>query len=93
MESFVIYVLDLTWWIGIDLTMAVEPMIEQRVGYGSSIMMTLMATVIGLVITYWWQQSKRYVKLGNRIPGPPKVPFIGNAHYFIGKNHNGEFSG
>ncbi|CAD7091338.1 unnamed protein product [Hermetia illucens] len=68
--------------------MAVEPMIEQRVGYGSSIMMTLMATVIGLVITYWWQQSKRYVKLGNRIPGPPKVPFIGNAHYFIGKNHN-----
>lgn len=49
----------------------------------------LIATTIGLVILYWHNQTKRLVKYGNRIPGPPTLPIIGNAHYVIGKSHNG----
>nr|UZE89940.1 cytochrome P450 CYP4G280 [Chrysoperla zastrowi sillemi] len=32
-----------------------------------------------LVIYYYWEQNKRFARLGNAIPGPPGVPFLGNA--------------
>lgn len=51
----------------------------------------LIATTIGLVMLYWHTQTKRLAKYGNRIPGPPTLPIIGNAHYVIGKSHNRKY--
>lgn len=55
----------------------------------SPLLIPLIATTIGLVLFYWYQQSRHLVRLGNLMPGPPTLPIIGNAHYVIGKTHNG----
>lgn len=61
-----------------------------HVGYTFPLLLPLIATTIGMVLLYWWQQTKRMVKMGNKIPGPPTLPILGNAHYVIGKTHNGK---
>lgn len=37
-------------------------------------------------------RKKNYFKIVYLIAGPPTLPLLGNAHYVIGKNHNGELS-
>jgi len=69
--------------------MAVEQLVEaSHLGYFSPLVLPLIATTIVLCVAYWWQENKYLAKMGNKIPGPPRLPFIGNAHYFIGKTHN-----
>lgn len=60
------------------------------VGFVFPFILPLIATTVALALYYWHTQSQRMAKIGNLIPGPPTLPFIGNAHYVIGKSHNGE---
>ncbi|XP_055370803.1 cytochrome P450 4g1-like [Condylostylus longicornis] len=69
--------------------MAVEALESSaKMGFYSPIFLGLVTTIASLVAVYWWQQNKRFVKMGNAIPGPTSLPFIGNAHLVVGKTHN-----
>lgn len=46
------------------------------------VFMTLAVVATGLF--HIWMQSRRYVKLGNLIPGPKAYPLIGNANMLLG---------
>lgn len=50
------------------------------------ICMTLV--VVASVLFHLWMQSRRYVKLGNMMPGPKAYPLIGNANMLLGKSHD-----
>ncbi|XP_055637950.1 cytochrome P450 4g15-like [Toxorhynchites rutilus septentrionalis] len=44
--------------------------------------------IIAVTLFHLWMQSRRYVKLGNKIPGPKAYPLIGNANMVLGKSHD-----
>ncbi|KXJ83027.1 cytochrome P450 4g15 [Aedes albopictus] len=50
------------------------------------IFMTLV--LVASALFHFWMMSRRYVQLGNKIPGPRAYPFIGNANMLLGMNHN-----
>lgn len=58
---------------------------------GIGYMFPLVVITIGLMMSYWYSVNRRFVKYGNKLPGPATLPIIGNAHYVIGKNHNGMY--
>lgn len=71
--------------------MSVAPLDKEAgIGFVFPFILPLIATTVALALYYWHTQTQRLAKYGNLIPGPPTLPFLGNAHYVIGKNHNGE---
>lgn len=69
--------------------MAVEQMIEGST-FTSPLVLPLIATVVALAVVHFWQQNRRERKIGDLIPGPPTIPLVGNAHYFLNMNNDGE---
>uniref|UniRef100_A0A1L8E432 Putative cytochrome n=1 Tax=Nyssomyia neivai TaxID=330878 RepID=A0A1L8E432_9DIPT len=65
-----------------------ESMAESRLGFFSPLMLPLIATTISLTVVYIWMQSQRITKMGHALPGPPTLPFVGNAHILMGKTHS-----
>ena len=59
--------------------MGVEP-ITKSAGllYSSPILLPLLTVFITLFAVHYWMQNRRTGKLGNKIPGPPTLPFIGD---------------
>lgn len=44
---------------------------------------------LGLLAYYfYWKNSRLYI-MGQKIPGPPTIPFFGNAHIVIGFTTHG----
>ncbi|XP_053678240.1 cytochrome P450 4g15-like [Anopheles nili] len=52
--------------------------------------LTVVAVLLAAAGTLFhlWMQTRRYVKLGNLIPGPVAYPLVGNANMLLGKTHN-----
>ncbi|XP_053699360.1 cytochrome P450 4g15-like [Sabethes cyaneus] len=50
------------------------------------VFMTL--AVVATALFHLWMQTRRYVKLGNLIPGPKAYPLIGNANMLLGLSHD-----
>nr|WCC58132.1 cytochrome P450 [Pharsalia antennata] len=49
--------------------------------------MTILIGICTLLIVYeFWFRNLRYVKLGNKMPGPLSIPLIGNAYLAIGQS-------
>lgn len=69
--------------------MAVEQIIEGS-SFMSPLVLPLAAVVIALVTIHFWQLSRRERKFGDLMPGPPTLPILGNAHYFVNMENNGE---
>lgn len=65
-----------------------EAIQSNQVVYSAPIFLGLIGTLTTLLVTYWWQQSQRFVQMGNKIPGLPGYPFIGSAHLVLWKTHN-----
>uniref|UniRef100_A0AAG5DQ35 Cytochrome P450 n=1 Tax=Anopheles atroparvus TaxID=41427 RepID=A0AAG5DQ35_ANOAO len=63
---------------------------EDGVGGSWVLPMTVAAvlTVTAVTLFHLWMQTRRYVKLGNLIPGPVAYPLVGNANMLLGKTHN-----
>lgn len=57
-------------------------------GFFSPLMIPLIAVTVALSLAHFYLQYRRVAKLGNKIPGPPSLPFIGNALMVINKTHN-----
>lgn len=70
--------------------MAVQTINEHTssMAYTFPLILPLIGATVGLTMLYWYSINKRVAKYGNLLPGPPTLPFIGNAHYVIGKTHN-----
>jgi cytochrome P450 family 4 len=62
--------------------MAVEQMIEGST-FSSPLFLPLLTVVATLVALHFWQTTRRERKIGNKIPGPPTIPILGNAHIFM----------
>lgn len=71
--------------------MAVEQIIEGS-SFMSPLLLPLVAVVVALATIHIWQQSRRERKFGDLIPGPPTLPILGNAHYFVNLKNNGTIS-
>nr|QYA71975.1 cytochrome P450 [Anoplophora glabripennis] len=53
----------------------------------SSILMLVLISICTLLIVYeYWFRNLRYVKLGNKMPGPRTIPLLGNAYLAIGQS-------
>lgn len=50
------------------------------------VFMTLV--LVATALFHFWMQTRRYVKLGNMIPGPRAYPLIGNANMLLGLSHD-----
>lgn len=68
--------------------MAVEQLIQSSV-FASPLVMPLLAIVLALTAVHFWQMSRRERKIGDMLPGPPTVPIVGNAHYFLNHTNHG----
>lgn len=67
--------------------MAVEAIIGGS-SFLSPLVMPLVALAFVLASIHFWQLSRRERKFGDLIPGPPTLPILGNAHYFLNMKNN-----
>lgn len=75
------------------MTVDVEHLAGENIRAASGIsfplIIPLIFVTISLALTHLYLQTRRIARLGNKIPGPPTLPIIGNAHYVWNKTHNG----
>lgn len=55
------------------------------------ILAALLVVSAVLYAIHYYQMQSRLRKLGDKIPGPPTVPFLGNALMALGKSPHGEW--
>ncbi|XP_055607198.1 cytochrome P450 4g15-like [Uranotaenia lowii] len=63
----------------------------ERTGLATLAMpIVVLVTLVVMVSSMFhlWMRSRRYVKLGNQMPGPKPYPLIGNANLILGKTHD-----
>uniref|UniRef100_A0A182FJZ7 Uncharacterized protein n=1 Tax=Anopheles albimanus TaxID=7167 RepID=A0A182FJZ7_ANOAL len=65
---------------------AIEP--GSTMGWALSVTVATVLALTAVTLFHLWMQTRRYVKLGNMIPGPAAYPLIGNANMLLGKSHN-----
>ncbi|KAJ8922743.1 hypothetical protein NQ315_007778 [Exocentrus adspersus] len=56
------------------------------ISFSSTIMILLIGILTLLTVYEYWFRNLRYVKMGNKIPGPRAFPIVGNAHIAIGNS-------
>ncbi|KAG5682570.1 hypothetical protein PVAND_011915 [Polypedilum vanderplanki] len=62
--------------------MAVEQIVQSSI-LTSPLVLPLLAIAFVLTAIHFWQMSRRQRKIGDLIPGPPTIPIVGNAHFFL----------
>lgn len=75
------------------MSLDVEHLADETVragGYSLPLILPIIFVTISLTLLHFYLETRRIAKLGNKIPGPPTLPIIGNAHYVWSKTHNGK---
>lgn len=75
------------------MSLDVEHLADEAVrsgGYSLPLILPLIFVTISLTLLHFYLESRRIAIIGNKIPGPPTLPIIGNAHYVWSKTHNGK---
>jgi cytochrome P450 family 4 len=67
----------------VKMTAATEVVAETSTSATSTFYFLLIPALV-LYFLYWKLQRRRYVELGDKIPGPKGYPVIGNALDFLG---------
>lgn len=58
----------------------------------SVLIVIILTSLVGIIAIYYvYFQLLRSTKLGNKLPGLPPVPILGNALEFINKDPKGNF--
>lgn len=70
--------------------MVVEQIIEGSSSFASPLVFPLIVVVLALTAVHFWQINRRERKMGDMFPGPPTLPILGNAHYFVNLKNDGE---
>ncbi|XP_055300649.1 cytochrome P450 4g15-like [Sitodiplosis mosellana] len=74
--------------MGLDVEHLAGETVRSAGGYTFPLILPLIFVTISLALLHVYLQSRRIAKIGNKIPGPPTLPLIGNAHYVWSKTHN-----
>lgn len=77
--------------MGVDAQQMSDENIRSSGGFTSPLMIPLIGVTIALALAHFYLQYRRIAQLGNKIPGPATLPFIGNALLVINKTHNRTF--
>lgn len=64
--------------------------VRAATGLSFPLIVPVIFVFITLALVHLYLESRRIAKLGNKLPGPPTLPIIGNAHMVWNKKHNGE---
>lgn len=59
-------------------------------GFSFPLIIPVIFVFITLTLLHVYLQTRRIAKMGNKMPGPPALPIIGNAHMVWNKTHNGK---
>lgn len=76
--------------MGLDVEQLAGETVRSAGGYSFPLILPLIFASISLALLHVYLQSRRIAKIGNKIPGPPTLPIIGNAHYVWNKTHHGK---
>lgn len=76
--------------MGLDVEHLAGETVRSAGGYSFPLILPLIFVFISLALVHVYLESRRIAKIGNKIPGPPTLPIIGNAHYVWNKTHNGK---
>lgn len=76
--------------MGLDVEHLAGETARSAGGYSFPLILPMIFVSITLALLHVYLQSRRIAKIGNKIPGPPTLPIIGNAHYVWNKTHNGK---
>lgn len=76
--------------MGLDVEHLAGETVRSAGGYSFPLILPLIFVTISIALLHVYLQSRRIAKIGNKIPGPPTLPIIGNAHYVWNKTHNGK---
>lgn len=60
--------------------------------YTFPLLLPIVFVIVSLTLLHVYLQSRRIARIGNKIPGPPPLPIIGNAHLVWNKTHNGKLN-
>lgn len=74
--------------MAVDVQHLADENLRSSSGLTFPLVIPLMATTIGLALIHFLLQYRRLAKMGNKIPGPPTLPFLGNALLVLNKTHN-----
>lgn len=73
----------------IKMSITVEPAeAPMATGYSVPYMVFALSAVV-LFLANWWITNRRIAIMGNKIPGPKALPFIGNGHLFLFRSNDG----
>lgn len=76
--------------MGLDVEHLAGETVRSAGGFSFPLILPLIFVTISLALLHVYLQTRRIAKIGNKIPGPPTLPIIGNAHYVWNKTHNGK---
>lgn len=76
--------------MAVEVNYVADEHLRSSGGFAFPLVIPLIAVTVGLALLHFYLHFRRIAQFGNKIPGPPALPIIGNAHMVMNKTHNGK---